>query len=717
MNASRGIPHIIFSYPGEYARFVEHCGAVIRRYLGPEKVFHYTDGAAKLNLEAFAGTLDAWADAGVPIYMVFLCHERHLVNAQDNELQKWQALNNRRSGGSQREHTLFVEMPLATSSNPPKKELTKPISKAVVNTATFEPNPYIEVTDIDQASAERLAEYLLRIALTLPPKKHACKAFTYEKDIISFYADLYRSTEKKPFVALPASAQQRFIKQFDAGVPMIWPSIRVRTDRPLQPNPRLAKIGAPRKGIVSLASNPQPPAEGREDGEKENTKWVSVSALAEPGHADLRFLEAGPRSLVGRFRKVGVVVSGGIAPGINAVIDGIVQRHREYDPGCIVHGFTNGFFGLSQNQPSLVHLYPQREDFSRNELCEATSEHVSTGGSLIGTYRLDRLDTDDEPGGSPGEANHNHQDPLSNITHTLADYDALYVIGGDGSMKMANMLLARLRRLGTRLTVVGIPKTMDNDILWVWQSFGFATAVEKAREVIDCLSVEKNSNPRVCIVQLFGSVSGFVVSHAVLACRSAQCDAALIPEAEFSIESVAKRIKHRVQANKGRIIPDGLIVMAETAIPKDWRSFASIAGLTPQERKSVDAWERIKAPDYLEGQTSDELRSAGLKLLQKGLEAELKKTFGEVVRVFTNEPRHILRASNPSFSDIIFGQRLGSLAVDNALAGYGDFMVSQWLTEYVMVPLRLVSIGRKRIHKDGIFWKSVLAKTKQDDHP
>ena len=83
------------------------------------------------------------------------------------------------------------------------------------------------------------------------------------------------------------------------------------------------------------------------------------------------------------------------------------------------------------------------------------------------------------------------------------------------------------------------------------------------------------------------------------------------------------------------------------------------------------------------------------------------------LRVFTNEPRHLLRAIPPSCSDIIIGHRLGTLAVDNAMAGYTDFMISQWLTEYVLVPLKLVVLGRKRIPQNGIFWKSVLAKTGQ----
>ena len=106
--------------------------------------------------------------------------------------------------------------------------------------------------------------------------------------------------------------------------------------------------------------------------------------------------------------------------------------------------------------------------------------------------------------------------------------------------------------------------------------------------------------------------------------------------------------------------------------------------------------------------------SQGLeKALKKDSEGRKKKKEWENLRVFCNEPRHLLRAIPPSCLDIIFGQRLGTLAVDNALAGFTDFMISQWLTEYVLVPLEMASLGRKRIPQEGMFWKSVLAKTRQ----
>jgi 6-phosphofructokinase len=83
------------------------------------------------------------------------------------------------------------------------------------------------------------------------------------------------------------------------------------------------------------------------------------------------------------------------------------------------------------------------------------------------------------------------------------------------------------------------------------------------------------------------------------------------------------------------------------------------------------------------------------------------------LRVVCSEPRHLVRSLQPSTSDIITGQRLGLLSVDAAMAGYTDCMISQWLTEFAIVPLDLVVLGRKRIPPEGMFWKSVISKTGQ----
>jgi hypothetical protein len=131
---------------------------------------------------------------------------------------------------------------------------------------------------------------------------------------------------------------------------------------------------------------------------------------------------------------------------------------------------------------------------------------------------------------------------------------------------------------------------------------------------------------------------------------------------------------------------------------------------------SLDKRSDVSKQRRVTGQTRDELRTGGLKIVSRVLARDIQEQGKKWkrFRVFTNEPRHLIRAIDPSVTDVVFGQRLGTLAVDNAMAGYTGFMVSQWLTEYVLVPLELAILGRKRVPENGIFWKSVMAGTGQD---
>ena len=240
------------------------------------------------------------------------------------------------------------------------------------------------------------------------------------------------------------------------------------------------------------------------------------------------------------------------------------------------------------------------------------------------------------------------------------------------------------------------------------------------------LHTEVSSNPRLCVVQLFGSDSGFVVSHAVLASATGQCDAALIPKVPFTMERLARHLKNRMEGRSSpnrSPIPHGLVVMAETAVPLDAEAYLEEEniGLSKDEKQAISQFcEMRRAKRRIQGQTDDHLRSAGLKIVSRGLLRLLRESpdvpaaWINNLRVVASEPRHVLRSIRPSCADIIMGQRLGTLAVDNAMAGFTDFMISHWLTEYVLVPLKLVVLGRKRIPKTGIFWNSVRAKTGQE---
>lgn len=705
---------VALSYAREDYPFVRYVTDILVQYLGGDNVFSYIDalGGKKGINSFFEFVYEALksGDREKSVFMIVFVRnvrrqnflDSRIVVAQDNELQSWQNITHDRNANRiGRLKTWSVCIPNHNMNNNDDWSISFDVEafgreRDVCNFAT----------DIDKSSAEYVAEILLRDILGLNAINHSSKAFTYEKDIISFYKKLLTDLGSNNSF----SGDEKIRRSFNEGVPLTWPTVRRRTDKTLQENQLVEQrlIGDPRNDIADL----------QHDVAEDWTERVVVSAALSEYHdcylldeepdkcmirSKLCFPEAGPRAKIMRDPvTVGIVVSGGIAPGINAVIDGIVQRHKEYDPSCSIFGYKNGLRALSQNPTQMRNGEIMLSTTVCNG-CRNTAEHLSEGGSILGTYRLDRLDLPE------------NEDQLEKVISNIAGLDVLYVIGGDGSMKAANLLSMKMREQNNPVSIVGIPKTMDNDILWVWQSFGFATAVEKAREIINCLYTEVKSNPRICILQLFGSVSGFVVSHAVLSSQSGQCDAALIPESKFTIKDLASHLLRHFRTSNGDVdrtqVPWGMVVMAETAIPEDAESYIDFANLSSKED---GAYRNYKTEErYIDGQTTDELRSAGLKIVKAGLEHELKLHFRDDVRIFTNEPRHILRATNPSFSDIINGQRLGALAVDNAMAGYSDFMVSQWLTEFVLVPLRLVSLGRKRIPQSGIFWKSVLAKTGQ----
>ena len=451
---------------------------------------------------------------------------------------------------------------------------------------------------------------------------------------------------------------------------------------------------------------------------------------AQPGETarELTFAEArprkmlrypDPRELAANFDhfSVGIVVSGGIAPGINSVIAGIVGRHMLYE-SCYrernrsgnkrgyrlnVFGFRDGFKSL------LTDGEPPRYELSREPRLAEVLEKSSRGGSILGTCRLEQL----LYSANPKERAAKFEDMVRSLRSL--GVRILYVIGGDGTMRAAHALRIAAKTIDYPLTVAAIPKTMDNDILWVWQSFGFLSAVEKAREFIMQVHTEASSNPRVCVMQLFGSDSGFVVSHAAHA--SGVVNLALIPEIKFNMQEVCAYMQGRLldHFEQGRS-PYGVVVMSETAIPTDVERYLNDPDVKLEQEEKDEILKFMEQRRVVRGQTPDALRTGGLKIVSRVLQRELRnhpQGYWENLRVFTNEPRHLLRSLEPSAADIIFGQRLGCLAVDNAMAGFNDFMVSQWMTEFVLVPLELVVLGRKRVPPNGIFWRSVLASTGQ----
>lgn len=668
------------------------------------------------------------------------------------------------------ELTQIDTMPIIKADSPEELKRICPTLLSIAECKTgchFIPSQYAKYT------AQRIIRELNRNWHgddDLPANPHL---FKYEKDIIDFYTTKLRLGDKiygpaKDTDKTEVELEKMREKLLD-GCPPEWPEIaRIPHGAAGVENPLNPEI------VGEFAGKDLESGQDTVKGAKIVTAALSKYHQACQGdswdrtrcmmHQKLTFEEARPRKVLhypreskdqgqsgarrGHELRVAILVSGGIAPGLNAVIDGIVQRHWTY---CLeaaknskntismnryslqVYGLRNGLRAFERPGEERIKL-AEYNHHTCDELIKPilSAEHANDGGCILGTSRVDDLMEDELI--APDKRISSLQVCVNQLRRW--QIDILYVIGGDGSMKAAHALWSMAKEIKYDLSVIGVPKTMDNDILWMWQSFGFLSAVEKAREIIQHLHTEVKSNPRLCVVQLFGSDSGFVVSHAVLASATGQCDAAVIPEVPFTMKKLALHVRNRM-LRRGEPIPHGLVVMAETAIPLDAVEYLDMTEEDPRTKKRIPVFteqekERIKEfcdmrlrRGRIQGQTDDLLRSTGLKIVSRGLLKLLPDScFGgddvpdlwhKHLRVVTNEPRHVLRSIPPSCTDVIMGQRLGTLAVDNAMAGFTDFMISQWLTEYVLVPLKLVVLGRKRIPPNGIFWKSVCGKTGMTD--
>lgn len=390
------------------------------------------------------------------------------------------------------------------------------------------------------------------------------------------------------------------------------------------------------------------------------------------------FPAAGPRELLvfdPAEVRVGIVTAGGIAPGLNTVIHSIVNMHSTvYGMREKAVGFLGGFRGIERQHT--VELEPAK-----------TIEWLQKGGTGIYTGR-DKAD-------------------VKAIVTSIVQLgiDILYIIGGDGSLSVAHAIAKEIESRKHKIVVAGIPKTMDNDVLWISHSFGFDTAVEEAARIVSAIHDEAKSTRRICLLSLFGREAGFVAAHAALACG--HVDAILVPEVEFKLEPLLEYI-NRLVKRKGH----ALIVLAEGACP--W-------GYTEQDIEKELRGRGLDPADRTNPRVSDALRSWRLNVIHDRFREYFGKLWGDEHQVFVEEPRYLIRAIPANSVDQIYCQRLADLAVHNALAGYTDFMISQWLDEYVLVSLKLVAEeegpdGRrltKKIHPGSVFWATVINSTDQ----
>jgi len=283
-----------------------------------------------------------------------------------------------------------------------------------------------------------------------------------------------------------------------------------------------------------------------------------------------------------------VNTGGGDAPGLNAVIRAVVLSARRR--GWQVWGIRKGYGGLLDDE-DLVRLDG-----------EAVRGITHLGGTILGTTNR----------GNPFEwriqapdGSHILADRSDDVVRAFRDHhlDALIAIGGDGSLRIAN----ELSRKG--LPIVGVPKTIDNDLAVTQVTFGFHTAVQTATEALDKLHSTAESHERVMVVEVMGRHAGWIALHAGL---SGSADVILIPEIPYDIDRVCDKINARYDAGKAF----ALVVAAEGAVPRGGHASFVDQGGTGRAARYGGIAERLAA-EILE-RTGHETRSLVLGHLQRG---------------------------------------------------------------------------------------------------
>jgi len=374
-----------------------------------------------------------------------------------------------------------------------------------------------------------------------------------------------------------------------------------------------------------------------------------------PEHA---FEAAGPRQQIhfrGEEVRAGIVTCGGLCPGMNNVIRALVMQ-LWYGYGCRkILGFRFGYQGLAR-EPSVA---PEELDPA------AVRDIHLMGGTVLGSAR-----------GNPD---------TEEMVQTLVDrrVNVLFCIGGDGTMRGAEAIFKQVTAQGQRIAIIGLPKTIDNDLKYIERTFGYETAVSIACQSLRAAHTEARGAPNgVGLVRLMGRHSGFIAASATLAAR--EVNLCLVPELPFDLKGergilqfLRERIRRRGHA---------LVVAAEGAGQRHL-----------EETEEQDAGGNQKLSDI------------GV-FLRDTFKAELKD---QGINLKYIDPSYIIRAAPANPADAIFCGQLAEEAVHAAMAGRTGMVVGLWLGRFTHVPLAAVTSGRKVISLDSAFWRNVVDATGQ----
>ena len=401
----------------------------------------------------------------------------------------------------------------------------------------------------------------------------------------------------------------------------------------------------------------------------EDDRVLCVDTLS--GWADVQgssaipsFEPAGPRRKLyfdPRETKAGIVTCGGLCPGLNDVIRGIVMIlwHR-YGVRNIL-GFRNGYEGL----------IPRCSLGPRSLTPEVVSHIHEAGGTMLGSSR-------------------GPQDPVAMVDNLQQrQVNVLFTVGGDGTLRGAIAISREAERRGYPLAVIGVPKTIDNDIMFVDQSFGFQTAFTTAVEAIRAAHVEATgTRGGIGLVKVMGRHSGFVASYAALA--NADANFVLIPEVEFPLDG-----------------PHGLLALIRNRVVN--RSHAVIVvGEGAGQHLCADSNDTDASGNKRLGDIGHFLAS---KIKSYLSEQDIPHSLKYI------DPSYIIRSVRASPADSVYCFRLAAYAVHAAMSGRTEMLVGRWHGRFIHIPIACAVKKRQTVDPNGDLWLTVLESTGQPNWP
>jgi 6-phosphofructokinase 1 len=388
----------------------------------------------------------------------------------------------------------------------------------------------------------------------------------------------------------------------------------------------------------------------------------SLQMYKEPGEEPPMFERAGPREKIffdANKIGCGIVTCGGLCPGLNDVIRTITLTLAWQYGVKNIYGFRYGYLGLSSKAPlEPVLLTPELVD-----------EIHLKGGDILSSSR-GAQDVDDM---------------VDNLLKK--NVSVLFCIGGDGTLKGAAELCRVIKKRGLEISVIGVPKTIDNDILGIERSFGFSTAVEAARTAIWAAHAEaKGAWNGVALVKLMGRDSGFIAANATLA--NSDVNFCFIPEVPLILEgkngfldSLERRLERRHHA---------VIIVAEGA------------GQNPTEKEN-----------FARTDASGNIVRADVGLMLKERIEQYFRDKNKPLSVKYIDPSYMIRSLTADSNDAAFCLVLGQNAVHAGMSGRTNMVIGYWNQYFTHVPISLAILKRKKVDPNGDLWQTVLATTGQ----